>query len=82
MHITTDWDTQGGKVQKKGHLNYDAILLRPETLGFCYLIFAGITRFKYNRKSEEDFGRGRKMTLLCKWPTKYLLETVLWLTRS
>ena len=61
-------------MQKMGHLNYDAILLRPETLGFCYLILDGITRFKYNRKSEEDFGRGRKMTLLCKWPTKYCLQ--------
>ena len=57
-----------------GHLNYDAILLWPETLGFCYLILAGITRFKYNSKSEEDFGRGHKMTLLCKWPTKYCLK--------
>lgn len=64
-------------MQKISHLHYDAILLRPETLGFCYLILDGITRFKYDSKSEEDFGRGRKMTLLCKWPTKYLLETVL-----
>ena len=31
------------RCKKLAILHYDAILLRPETLGFCYLILDGIT---------------------------------------
>ena len=53
------------------------VLLRPKTFrvflscanyGFCYLNPAGITKFKYEKKSEKDSGLGSKMTPWCKWP--------------
>ena len=61
-----------------GHLHDDIILpLRPESFrillscanqGFCYSNLTGITKFKYERKNGEDYGRGSKMTPSCKWP--------------
>ena len=43
---------------------------------FCFLVqirafvvlnLAGITKFKYERKNEMDFGSSSKMTPSCKW---------------
>ena len=60
-----------------GQLHDDVILLlQPESFrvllsfankGFCYLILAGITKFKYERKIVMDSGRSSKMTPSCKW---------------
>ena len=62
-----------------GHLHDGVILLlQPESFrvllscaneGFCYLILAGITKFKNERKNVRDSGPSSKMTPLCKWPT-------------
>ena len=52
---------------------------------FCFLVqirafvvlnLAGITKFKYERKNEMDFGRSSKMTPSCKWRFgQYLIGT-------
>ena len=33
-----------------------------------HLNLSGITKFKYEKKSEKDSGRSSKMTPSCKWP--------------
>ena len=46
------------------------------TLGFCFLVqirsfvtlnLAGITKFKYEREDENDYGRSSEVTPSCKW---------------
>jgi len=64
--------------QPIGHLHDGVILLlQPESfrvllsranLGFYYLILAGITKFKYERKNVRDSIPSSKMTASCKWP--------------
>ena len=55
------------------------LLLQPESFrvllscanqGVCYLILAGITKFKYERKNVKDSGHTSKMTPSCKWPIR------------
>ena len=66
---------EASKKELEGHWQDDAILLlRPESLGFGFLIqvrafdLAGITKFKKSmkRKYEKDSGRSSKVTPSCK----------------
>ena len=60
-----------------GHLHDDMIYYYDQTPsgfsflvqnGFCHLILAVITKFKYEKKNEKDSGGSSKMTPSCKWP--------------
>ena len=44
-------------------------------LGLCYLNLAGIAKFKYEKKNEEDSGRSSKMTPSYKWPIEITVIT-------
>ena len=71
-------------LQALGHLRDDVILLlRPESFrvllscadqGFCYLIRAGITKFKYERKNLMDSGCSSKMMPSCKWSISLVVK--------
>ena len=61
-----------------GHLHDDIILLlRPESfrvlLSCANLNLTGITKFKYERKNEQDSGRSSKMTPSCRPIAKYFI---------
>ena len=48
--------------------NPSFVLLSCANWGFCYLKLTGVTKFKYERKYEQDSGCSSKMTPSCKWP--------------
>ena len=66
------------------------LLLRPESFRFllsranqclCYSDLAGITKFKCERKNEENSSRSSKMTLSCKWPIPGQFSGCSWCSR-
>ena len=63
---------------RMGHLHDDIISYYDQNpsgfsflvqiMAFCHINFAGITKFKYEKKNEKDSGRSSKMTPSSKWP--------------
>ena len=53
------------------------VLLSCANYGFCYLNLTGITKFKYEKKTEKNSGRSSKMTTSCKWPIRNQIKTAI-----
>ena len=64
-----------------GHLNNDIIYYHDFLVQITAFVInlVGITKFKYEKKKEKDYGRSSKMTPSCKWP---MIEIAMLLSKT